>query len=205
MGTVAAEETKSRIRAVAVELFTTQGYEQTSLREIADRVGMTKASLYYHYPSKQALLQALITPLLDEYRRTAQSCQALPHTPENVRWALGQILDVMIRNGSACALMMRDVPAVLSAVAPVWEELITLSRQFNGWLAGPNPTDEDRIRALAATETLGAAISANMMMENLSEETLRRTLLHCAVATLEAGTPHDQGVPQVVLTTTGTS
>ncbi len=36
-----ADDTKARIRAVAMELFTAQGYEQTSLREIADRVGMT--------------------------------------------------------------------------------------------------------------------------------------------------------------------
>ena len=51
-------DTGARIRAVALDLFSSQGYEQTSLREIADRVGLTKASLYYHYPSKQALLLA---------------------------------------------------------------------------------------------------------------------------------------------------
>ncbi len=43
---------RERILDVALELFTEQGYEKTSLREIADRLGVTKAALYYHFPSK---------------------------------------------------------------------------------------------------------------------------------------------------------
>ena len=41
--------TRQRIQAVALELFTEQGYEKTSLREIAERLNVTKAALYYHF------------------------------------------------------------------------------------------------------------------------------------------------------------
>src|SRR5262249_12854805 len=40
--------TRERIQAIALELFAEQGYEKTSLREIAERLGVTKAALYYH-------------------------------------------------------------------------------------------------------------------------------------------------------------
>ncbi len=45
---------------VALELFTEQGYEGTSLREIAERLGVTKAALYYHFKSKEEIVQALL-------------------------------------------------------------------------------------------------------------------------------------------------
>jgi AcrR family transcriptional regulator len=43
---------------VALQLFTEQGYEATSLRQIADALGINKASLYYHFPNKEAILHA---------------------------------------------------------------------------------------------------------------------------------------------------
>jgi AcrR family transcriptional regulator len=52
----AGRDTKAEIQAVALELFSTQGYEATSLREIADRLGITKAALYYHFTSKQDIV-----------------------------------------------------------------------------------------------------------------------------------------------------
>src|SRR5215469_16465337 len=45
--------TRERIQAIALELFAEQGYEKTSLREIAERLGVTKAALYYHFKSKE--------------------------------------------------------------------------------------------------------------------------------------------------------
>jgi AcrR family transcriptional regulator len=57
-----ATTTRDRILDVARELFTDQGYEGTSLRQIADRLGFTKAALYYHFQSKDQLLEALLQP-----------------------------------------------------------------------------------------------------------------------------------------------
>ena len=52
--------TRQRIQAVALELFTEQGYEKTSLREIAERLGVTKAALYYHFKSKDEIVTSLV-------------------------------------------------------------------------------------------------------------------------------------------------
>ncbi|MEH1125497.1 TetR/AcrR family transcriptional regulator [Micromonospora sp. CPCC 206061] len=190
-----AEDTKARIRAVAVELFTAQGFEQTSLREIADRVGMTKASLYYHYPSKQALLLSLVEPLVDDWRRSVEVAETLPHNPDNLRLVLGQFLDTMLRHRSACALFMRDVPAVLASIEPIWMEVIQLTKRLNVWLSGPDPTDVDRIRAIAATETMGAALSSGFVIDHVSDAVLRQTLLDCASAVLDLPKTAPAAVP----------
>lgn len=51
--------TRERILDVALDLFIEKGFEGTSLREIAEKLGLTKAALYYHYASKDDILMAL--------------------------------------------------------------------------------------------------------------------------------------------------
>ncbi|NUR69783.1 MAG: TetR/AcrR family transcriptional regulator [Hamadaea sp.] len=57
---VEGRDTRSRIQAVALELFTEQGYDATSLREIAERLGVTKAALYYHFKSKEEIVESFM-------------------------------------------------------------------------------------------------------------------------------------------------
>jgi AcrR family transcriptional regulator len=54
-----AGDTRRRAQRAALRLFTEQGYEATSLRQIADELGINKASLYHHFASKEAILQSL--------------------------------------------------------------------------------------------------------------------------------------------------
>lgn len=53
-------KTRQEILNTALELFSVQGYEATSVSQIADAVGIRKASLYSHFTSKQEILDALI-------------------------------------------------------------------------------------------------------------------------------------------------
>jgi AcrR family transcriptional regulator len=53
-------DTRTRIQDVALELFTEQGYEATSLREIAERLRVTKAALYYHFKTKEDIVTSLV-------------------------------------------------------------------------------------------------------------------------------------------------
>ncbi|GGV71228.1 MULTISPECIES: TetR/AcrR family transcriptional regulator [Streptomyces] len=55
--------TRQRIQDVALALFAEQGYEKTSLREIAERLGVTKAALYYHFKSKEEIIVSLFEDL----------------------------------------------------------------------------------------------------------------------------------------------
>ena len=75
-------DTRQRALDVALELFTEQGYEKTSLREIADRLGIKKASLYYHFPSKEALLAGIMDNLLAPVAALVAWSQTQPRTAE---------------------------------------------------------------------------------------------------------------------------
>lgn len=55
--------TRQRIQDVALELFAEQGYEKTSLREIAERLDVTKAALYYHFKTKEEIIVSLFEDL----------------------------------------------------------------------------------------------------------------------------------------------
>jgi AcrR family transcriptional regulator len=59
-------DTRERIQAVALELFAEQGYEKTSLREIAERLGVTKAALYYHFKSKEDIVRSFTEDYVHE-------------------------------------------------------------------------------------------------------------------------------------------
>ncbi len=52
-------DTRERILDIALQLFTEQGYDKTSLREIAERLGTTKAALYHHFQRKEDILLEL--------------------------------------------------------------------------------------------------------------------------------------------------
>jgi AcrR family transcriptional regulator len=56
--------TREKIPVVALKLFAERGYEATSMREIAEQLGMTKAALYYHFDSKEDIVRALLSDLL---------------------------------------------------------------------------------------------------------------------------------------------
>lgn len=59
--------TKQEILEAALELFSVQGFEATSISKLADAVGIRKASLYSHFESKQAILDALVRDVLTQY------------------------------------------------------------------------------------------------------------------------------------------
>jgi AcrR family transcriptional regulator len=74
-----AEITQQRILEAARELFAERGYAGTSIRDIAERLAMTKAALYYHFRGKQDVLAALVDPWLQEIDALAEWAEAEPH------------------------------------------------------------------------------------------------------------------------------
>ena len=59
--------TKQEILEASLELFSVQGFEATSISQIASAVGIRKASLYSHFENKQAILDALVKDVLEQY------------------------------------------------------------------------------------------------------------------------------------------
>jgi AcrR family transcriptional regulator len=180
-----AEDTRTAIRDVAVELFARHGYERTSLREIAEQLGMTKAALYYHYPSKQALLLSIVEPLVAEWKTAADKAETMPHTTANVRHVLGECLDVLLRHRAIAGMFNRDAAAVLAAIGRSYADIVDTHQRLHTWLAGPTPSSADTVRAFAATEVLGTALGGGTALADTPDHELRAILLDAAGAVLQ--------------------
>ncbi|MEV4550445.1 TetR/AcrR family transcriptional regulator [Nonomuraea wenchangensis] len=74
-------DTRTRIQEVALRLFTEQGYEATSLREIAEELGVTKAALYYHFKTKDDIVASLVDLRVAEIEELVEWARARPKTP----------------------------------------------------------------------------------------------------------------------------
>ena len=69
------EQTERKFVEVAIELFSRKGFKETSIRDIAQAMGMTTANLYHHFGSKEGLVHAVeklsIKPVLEELQGIA--------------------------------------------------------------------------------------------------------------------------------------
>ena len=92
--------TKQEILEAALDLFSVQGFEATSVSQIADAVGIRKASLYSHFENKQAVLDELVQEVLKQYEKHSLFARAdwekdagnLPQTSDDaVKMIQGQI------------------------------------------------------------------------------------------------------------------
>ena len=63
------ENTKDKILEKALELFSANGYDSVSVGEIARAVGIKAPSIYNHYPSKQAIFDAIVKETAERYEK----------------------------------------------------------------------------------------------------------------------------------------
>lgn len=57
---------RRELLATAAEVFAAQGYNATTVRKIADEAGILAGSLYYHFDSKESMLDEILSTFLDE-------------------------------------------------------------------------------------------------------------------------------------------
>jgi len=62
----AAPARRRELLDTAAEVFAEQGYNATTVRKIADHAGMLAGSLYYHFDSKESMLEEILRTFLDE-------------------------------------------------------------------------------------------------------------------------------------------
>jgi AcrR family transcriptional regulator len=144
--------TVERIQRAALGLFLRQGYQRTSLREIADELAFTKAALYYHYRSKEELLQAVLDPLLSDLEDLVDR-----PGPEVAREPfLAEYLEVLMRHRSLVQYLANDGAAVLNT--DIGPRLVRLRAAVEALIVGASPSLAERMRSAAALGALQAAL-----------------------------------------------
>ena len=156
-------DTRERILDVALELFNEQGYDKTSLREIAERLGVTKAALYYHFERKEDILlelhlrlHALGRGVLDQLDRLEDDRQAVALWPV----LIDEFIDELIRNRDLFVLHQRNQSALHIIVDNERHQAENedIEQRFRRFLANPAIPLADRVRMACSTGAVMAAL-----------------------------------------------
>ena len=90
-----ANDTKERILAEALEMFSKNGYAGTNIRELSASLGLVKSGVYKHYESKEAIWNALLDEMIAYYADHFGSAEHLPPVPDSLE-ALTQLTMQMV-------------------------------------------------------------------------------------------------------------
>jgi len=108
----ARHDTRARIQSVALELFAEQGYDKTSLREIAERLGVTKAALYYHFKSKEDIVTSLVEDYFGAIDELVAWGKTLPKTPESRAEVLRRYYAIVAAAGEVFRMLQHNQASV---------------------------------------------------------------------------------------------
>ena len=109
-------DTRARIQQVALELFAEQGYDKTSLREIAERLDVTKAALYYHFKSKEDIVRSLVEDYFGQMDDLIAWGRTQPRTPEFRAQVLNRYYRI-VAEGAAVFRMLQHNQASVNSLA----------------------------------------------------------------------------------------
>src|SRR3982750_4364879 len=94
----------------ATRLFAERGYEGTSMSDLAERVGLRKASLFHHFASKEVLYAAVLARLIEKVGQTiASAAFATGSFPERLDALSDAITAVLAEQPFAARLLIREV------------------------------------------------------------------------------------------------
>ena len=79
-----AKDTKERILAAALEMFSQNGYAGTNIRELTASLGLVKSSMYKHFESKEDIWNSLLDEMIAYYDNHFGSPQHLPPVPDSL-------------------------------------------------------------------------------------------------------------------------
>lgn len=138
-------DTKARIQAAARELFGQKGVQQTSLREIADRLGITKPALYYHFDSREALVRSIVEPMVADMDAFVAEREAAGAEP---RGLLADYFDLLHRHREVLTMLVRDLSTL--GELDLTERMFAWRRRLIALLLGPEPSLAAQTRAVVA-------------------------------------------------------
>lgn len=139
-------DTKQRILDVARELFTSQGVQRTSLQDIADRLGITKPALYYHFPSREDLVRSIVTPMLEDGERFLLDQEA--RGDAQVRELIEGFFDFNYRHRADVIMLLAEMPTL--ADLGLIDKALGWRTRLTALICGPSPTLEQQARAILA-------------------------------------------------------
>jgi len=200
-------DVRSKILTHATRLFAAHGFDGTALQDVADAVGVAKPSLLHHFPSKEALREAVLQQMLAHWTELLPRILMAATAAEGRFEALTEALvSFFLEDPDRARLIVRE------ALDRPKETRDTLTRQVRPWMAavasyirkgqehGEHFADVDAeayvvcvmqlvITAVASERTLGALVSEGKPAETRSR--IIREMLRIAKASLFVFSPSE--------------
>ncbi|GAA2129238.1 hypothetical protein GCM10009760_00290 [Kitasatospora kazusensis] len=148
-------DTRARIIDVALELFAGQGYEKTSLREIADRLGVTKAALYYHFKTKDDIVLGIVQSMAAPIDEAIAWGEGKEWSPELRDEAVRRFADGMAERMPLLRFFHDNQPALRES--PAGLEFKSRMLAMIGLVHGPDANFQDRLRATMSLFAINSA------------------------------------------------
>ncbi len=169
--------TRQRIQEVARDLFLQQGVQRTSLQDIADRLGITKPALYYHFASREELVRSILVPLIDEGERFVSDQESRDEI--DARALLEGYFDFHYRHRQDMVLVLAEL--TMLADLGLIDKVLAWRDRLGKLVFGPTPTLAQSTRAVVA---FGGLQDCCLQFPDTPYDALRATSVEAALAAL---------------------
>jgi AcrR family transcriptional regulator len=182
LGDHASASTRERILDVAQDLFTDQGFDGTSMREIAERLNISKPAIYYHFASKEEILMALHMRLHEFGQAALERLAGQTVTLQLWGSLLDEVLDQMVAQRKIFLMHERNQAALEKLHRKDHDDQHDdIQQRFRQALSDPSLSLRDRVRmACSLGAVFGGLLMAGDAFDNVSSAELS-TLVRDAV------------------------
>ncbi|MCU1408642.1 MAG: TetR family transcriptional regulator [Microbacteriaceae bacterium] len=138
------QNTSDELRAIALEQFASVGFAGTSLQQIADAAGFSKSSVLYHFASKDALLQDVLTPAIDRFDEILETFAQSASTARGRARFVDDFIDFLLRYRLEVHTFINQGQSLRGI--PVIDRAGRLIVRLSETLCDENASTEDRLR-----------------------------------------------------------
>jgi AcrR family transcriptional regulator len=169
--------TQLRTIAAAVDLFTTHGVSGTSLQMIADAVGVTKASIYYQFKTKDEIVLAVAEADLAQLEEAVAAAEAEDDPAAARDVLLVRLVDLAVEHRHMVGIIQND--PVMVRLLEEHEPFQLLMERLYRVLVGDDPATDARVPAAMLSAAISGAAS-HPLVSDLDDDALRANLLGIA-------------------------
>jgi AcrR family transcriptional regulator len=166
-------QARGKVIEAALRLFAEHGISGTSLQMIADRIGVTKAAVYFQFRTKEEIVTAVMEPVMDRLEAIVTEAESIAPRAAQLDHVVGNLVDLVVEHRTMAAILERD-PALASMMTgnARW---FRITEDLGDLLRGPNPTTETSVAVVLIAGGLMMS-GADPHLRELSDDQLRQAL-----------------------------
>ncbi len=173
---------RQRVLDASLELFVEHGVSGTSLQMIADRIGVTKAAIYFQFRTKEEILAALLEEPLRDLLGVLEQAENERDRARRADVVVEGLVDTVLAHRRGTSVLMRDPGSVLALKQS--ETYQRVAERLRELLLGAGATQEARVRFVVLMGGL-TQVGVSPVLRELDDDTLRPILRQVATQILE--------------------